>query len=80
MGAVSCPGKKKEGALRVRRQREDESGLENLHDGLAEEARSPGSCASSRAERLSPDPPTQVERCVLLKSVTMVLLDCGEFA
>ena len=33
------PRTKKKGALRVRRQREDWSGLGNLHDGLAEEAR-----------------------------------------
>ena len=37
------------GALPVRRQREDGSGLGNLHDGLAEKARSPGSCTSTRA-------------------------------
>ena len=43
------PRTKKKGALRVRRQREDWSGLGNLHDGLAEEARSPGSCTSTRA-------------------------------
>ena len=33
----------------MHRQREDGSGLGNLHDGLAEEACSPGSCASTRA-------------------------------
>ena len=39
----------RKGALRVRRQQEDGSGLGNLLGGLAEEARSPGSCTSTRA-------------------------------
>ena len=33
----------------MRRQREDESGFGNIHDGLAGEARSPSSCTSARA-------------------------------
>ena len=43
------PKTKKKGELRVRPQREDRSGLGNLHDGLAEEARTSGSCTSTRA-------------------------------
>ena len=35
------PRTKKKGELRVRHHREDGSGLGNLHDGLAEEARTP---------------------------------------
>ena len=67
----------------MRRQREDESGLGNLHDGLAEEARRPGSCTSPRAAGCSPRGSAQtlqlkVERCVLLKSVRVVLLENGE--
>ena len=37
-GRRQLPRTKKKGALRVRRQREDESGLGSLHDGLAREA------------------------------------------
>ena len=53
-----------EGTLRVRRQQEDESGLRDLHDGLAEEALSPGlvyvhPCCGLQPERLNPDPPSQ---------------------
>ena len=48
VGAVSCPGQKKERALRVRRQRED-GVQETYNDGLAREARDPGSCTSTRA-------------------------------
>ena len=51
------------------RQREDKSGPGNLHNGLAEEARSPGSCTSTRAVGCSLRGSTQilqlkVKRCV----------------
>ena len=65
----------------MRRQREDESGLGNLHDGLAKQARSPDSCTSTRAVGCSLRGSAQilqlkVERRVLLKSnVVQVLLE-----
>ena len=48
----------------MRRQREDESGLGNLHDGLADEARNPRlvhahPCCRLQPERLSSDHPAQ---------------------
>ena len=63
-GVVERGGGDEEGALRVRRQQEDESGARDLHNGLAEEARNPGlmhvhPCCRLQPERLSPDPPTQ---------------------
>ena len=81
VGAVSRT--KKEGALRVRRQREDGSSLGNLHDGLTEAAPIPGSCTSTRAVGCSLRGSAQilyllVERCVRLKSVRVVMLDYGE--
>ena len=62
VGAVSCPRQKRE-------KREDKSGPGNLHNGLAEEARSPGSCTSTRAVGCSLRGSTQilqlkVKRCV----------------
>ena len=67
----------------MRRQREDGSGLGNLHDGLGEEARSPGSCTSTRAAGCSLRGSAQIlrlteKRCALLMSVRVVLLDYGE--
>ena len=64
----------------MRRQQEDESGLQN---GLAGEARSPGSCTSICAMGCSLRGSAQilklkVERSVLLKSVEAALLGCGE--
>ena len=42
-GRRQLPRTKKKGAQRVHRQRENGSGLGNLHDGLVEAARNPGS-------------------------------------
>ena len=80
--APSAAQDKKE-ALRMRRQREDGSGPGNLHDGLAEEARSPSSCTSTRAVGCGLRDCAQilqlkVEQSVLLNSFRAVLLDCGE--
>ena len=81
---VALGGGSQEGALRVRRQQEDEPGVRGLHDNLAEEGRSPGLahvhwCCRLQPKRLSPDPPIQGETvCVLLKSDRVVLLDFGE--
>ena len=67
----------------MRRQQEDGSGPGNHHDGLAEEARSPSSCTSTRAVGCRLRGPGQilqlkVERSVLLKSLRVVLLGYGE--
>ena len=81
--APSAAQDKKE-ALRVRRRRENGSGPGNLHhDGFAEEARSPSSCTSTRAvgcgmKNCAQILQLRVEQSVLLNSLRVVLLNCGE--
>ena len=79
--APSAAQDRREGTLRVRRQREDGSGLGNLHDGLAAEESNAGSCTYTRAVGCSLRGSAQIlqlkERCVILTSVREVLLDDG---
>ena len=79
--APSAAQDRREGTLRVRRQREDGSGLGNLHDGLAAEGSNASSCTYTRAVGCSLRGSAQIlqlkERCVILKSVREVLLDHG---
>ena len=53
--APSAAQSKKGRSTASAHQREDKSGHERLHVGLGEEARSPGSCTSTRAVRLKPE-------------------------